>query len=248
MRTWMNSLRIVGAVAAAGTLTWLAISPVEKSTASTAAVLTPTNVALADALQRSNLGPEEFAAAGFDVEQVENALSDTWTYLVQHEFDLSNADDNLRSAAENYQRLKRLVHTRQATEQEETEFEQAETAYENALAARQAALDAIFSAGIADVAQSPEAQLISTIRANHKWRTPWEFLVIDREERSWVDLREALAAERIAIANNEEVDPGAAALLAQERQNPTVAAAITSLSENLDEITQAWNEAVAPQE
>ena len=247
MRTFMLTARIVAALGVAGFLTWLAVSPKLKSSA-TAAVITPSNVELTDSLVRAGLGPEQLAAAGFNAGDVENALTDVWTYLLQHENDLENADIALREASDTYHGLLRLVQTRQATEQQESEFAAAETAYLTAMAARDSALDAIFDAGGADFEQSPEMQRLATIRANQHWRTPWEFLVVDREESAWVALREALAAERFALKHEVEVDPSAAALLAQERQNPLVDAAMTNLAENLDDITLAWNDAVAPQE
>lgn len=247
MRTWMKTIRIVAAVSATGAITWLALSPRFKPEA-TAAVIIPSNVELTDALIRAGLGPEPLTAAGFEAADVETALTDVWSHIVQHENDLENADNALRTASETYHELLRLMQTRQATEQQEAEFTAAEAAYENALAQRQAALDAIFDAAVADFDQSPEAQLLSTIRSNQPWRTPWEFLVVDRQERVWVDLREALAAERYALKYEVEIDPAAAALLAQERQNPLVAAAITNLNENLSDVTLAWDDAVAPQE
>ncbi len=86
-----------------------------------------------------------------------------------------------------------------------------------------------------------QRETLTAIRANAHWKLPTEFLVVERTEAEWVELRAALANERIAARNEEAPNEQRQALLGTARANPAVAAAKTALDANLATVKQSWN-------
>ena len=72
-----------------------------------------------------------------------------------------------------------------------------------------------------------------------------EFLVVDRSEAEWIQLREGLANERVAAKLGQAPDPIARAALAEFRSHPLVAAARANLDANLAVVTTAWEQAAS---
>jgi hypothetical protein len=131
-----------------------------------------------------------------------------------------------------------------ATAQDVTDLGTAKSMLATAGSDRETALDAIFSAGTADLTGG-EATVLATIRGNRAWSLPIEFHAMDRSETAWVALRDALANEALAQEEGTSVDSAAATLLAAERADADVSAAKTSWDTNVAAVTSSWQSAVS---
>jgi hypothetical protein len=69
---------------------------------------------------------------------------------------------------------------------------------------------------------------------------------VNRTQEEWVQLRDALANERIALEYEDTLDQAMQAQLAIWRSNESVAAATSGIGANLQAITTAWNAAMHP--
>ena len=86
----------------------------------------------------------------------------------------------------------------------------------------------------------------SSMRSNEQWKLPPAYLTVDMTEAERLDLRDALANERIALKREESPDTEAQQLLTTVRAMPTVASALANLETNLGLVEGAWDAAVAP--
>ena len=195
------------------------------------------------ALYRAGLDPQALTAAGLSGQQVSGLVSDVEAHMAGNPLALANADNAHATAKVEYERLQRLVQSGTHTPQDLSAYATATSQYHTAVAARQAVIDAIHQAGVADLSESQRAKLVS-IQSNQEWETPMEFTVINRTQTQWVQLREALAHERIALERNQSVDPAIATLLSQLRADSAVSTAKANLQANSTAINTAWNEAV----
>src|SRR4030095_6646856 len=109
-------------------------------------------------------------------------------------------------------------------------------------AQRATALTAIFNAGVAGLNESQRLAL-TTIRAHRAWEVAIESLTVERSEAEWINVREALANERISAADGVELAPAVASQLATWRAAPAVSSASAGLA-NLATVTAAWNAAM----
>lgn len=91
---------------------------------------------------------------------------------------------------------------------------------------------AFLNAALGDLPQDMRQRLDALAASGHR-HVPAEFRLIDREDSAWLALREAVAAERIALRKQQPVPPEAAALLADARAVPATASARASLDANL---------------
>ena len=108
---------------------------------------------------------------------------------------------------------------------------------------RQNVLDDLFASATATLIQS-QKDTLTAIRGNSDWDRPTEFLVTNRTDADWLELRDCLAKERIAAAQDEDPDPDAQATLDEYRSASPVAAAKASLDANLGVVTAAWEQAI----
>ncbi len=229
------------------TLSLVVFEVVEQSRRARASLIpqAPTSAQVTAALMRAGLDAEALAAAGLSAPPVGNVVDDVADWLAADQADLELADSAYASARIQCDQLKRAIQSGQATEEQTNAYPTATSQFAQAHAECAALLDAAFDAGTADLSQSQRATL-AVIRGNRRWKVPLEFLLVDRTEAEWVQLRDCLANERIAAdLENEDPDPQAQALLAQLRSDPLVSAAAASLDANAAVIADAWEQAIA---
>ncbi len=86
---------------------------------------------------------------------------------------------------------------------------------------------------------------LKAIRVNRSWNLPVEFLVVDRSEEQWLELRNALTAERQGRERGEILDVPTHALLARLRHAPVVSEARANLGRLGESVGRAVQAALA---
>jgi len=193
-------------------------------------------------LLRAGLSPEALAAAGVQPAQVAGTVQSAVGAVSQAPDALGIADAAYAEARANTDRLKRKIQSGKAEEGDVQAYQTAKAALATATGQRETILNQVFDSATASLGDSRHQALLA-IRANKVWNLPTEFLVVSRSEQEWVQLRDALANERIAPKVGEEPDPTAQAQLAAWRAHASVAAAKTGLDSNLATIRAGWTEA-----
>lgn len=213
----------------------------------------PTPAPLAPPLQAANLevnamraglDARALAAAGVSAESTTSVISSANQYLLAHPSDLPAADAAYATARSESDRLQRLIQSGQATPEDVTAYQTQSAALATATSQRQAALDAIFNAATEGLT-SPQRTALSTLRANRALsEASLEFLAVERSQSEWLQLRECLANERIAVELSDTLDQEMQAQLATWRAVSAVATAKSNLDTNLSSVISAWNAAV----
>ena len=193
-------------------------------------------------LIRAGLDPKALAAAGVASGTVSAVLSNAASQINSDPTALSSADDALASARTSVDHLTSLIQSGHGTQDDITALATAQSSLATATSQRQTALDAIFNAAVANLSDAQKTAL-SKIRANRPWDVAIEFLVVDRTESQWVQVRDALANERIAVSLPDSLNQTAQSNLATWRSDTGVASAKSSLDSNLSAVTTAWNSA-----
>ena len=201
------------------------------------AVNTP---ALSVALCRLELTPEHLASVGATQLQVVELAGAVQSFLATQSPSISDHDQLVGQARVECDVVRHKIQEGRASPGEIAGFSGLEQALAAASTARDAAVSALFVAGIAEFSATQRATL-TAIRANAHWKLPTEFLVVERTEAEWVALRNALANERTAARNEETPNQQCQALLGTARANPAVAAAKTALDANLAVVKQSWD-------
>jgi hypothetical protein len=193
---------------------------------------------------RAGLDAKALAAAGVSAQSTSTIITNVNAYLLDHGTDLSLADSAYAGARNESDRLQRKIQSGQGTQEDVGSYQTQVAALATATTQRQAALDAIFNAGTANLSEGQKTTL-STIRTNRAaWDSPLEFLTVNRTEIEWVHLRDCLTNERVAVEYPDNLDQAMQAELGTWRANQSVAAAITSLGTNLSSVTSTWNSAM----
>lgn len=233
-------IRFVAALALTSAAAVPCISIVRAQTAPPPA----TPQALEIALHRLSLTPEALTAAGLSATEVSEAVNDLESEMDAEHVALAEADASYVQALRDRDRLQRVIQSGIHEAADLPAYTSAVSQLNGAQSQRQAILDEMWSAGTGGLPQAKK-NILATIRVNgHSWDMPIEFLTVERTETQWVELRDALANERISAAAGVPADPVSQALLAQLRADPTVSAAIANLASNLASATAAWNTAI----
>jgi hypothetical protein len=114
----------------------------------------------------------------------------------------------------------------------------AQFAQDAAAAALGAWLQGVFDAATSGLSPQVVNALV-TIRNNRAWNVPVEYKLVSRSESQWIELREALAAQRIALRENRPVPDAAQAVIAQADSQSATIAAKDRLVQNLAAIKNA---------
>ncbi len=231
-------------LAAIAIVLFVRLQLVDRSRADAAiSLLLPTSSELTGALIRTGLDAEALAAAGLSASNVNTVVSNVYQHLIGVQNLLDLADGNIGDATRQAAALKRVIRSGRATQQQIDGHAVATAAIAQAGPQRGALLAGIFEAGTADLSQN-RRNALSAIRANRRWKLPVEFLVVERSEAQWVELRDCLANERIAAGlDDEDPDDQAQAILADLRAQPQVAIAKANCDAGLDVITDTWEQA-----
>lgn len=205
----------------------------------------PTMTDVDVALHRIGIRPETLAAAGGNGADVTTVVDLMHSALTDDPGLLESVDLALEDAQQECDRLTRLVRSGQASQQEIDDCQAAIQDLAAARVARDAVVDDLF-ADIAGALGQTKHDALAAMRSNSEWRMPVEFLVLGREEPEWLQLRQALANERIA-ANYEdaELDQADQTFLTQERSRPAIAVAKANYDANLAVIEAAWEQATS---
>ncbi len=203
----------------------------------------PSSAQVANGLLRAGLDPEALTAAGLSPGAATTLISDAYGHLIDNPGVIDLADAAYAQAKPECDRLERLVRSGRATPEEVNACGAARMALTLAESQRESVLSDMFSAGTWGLSEA-QGSTLAAIRSNSNWDLPTEFLVVDHTEAEWVQLREALANERIAAKLSEDPDPGAQAILAQFRSDPLVAMARANLDVNLDFLSSVWEQAL----
>lgn len=190
-------------------------------------------------LIRCGLDAQSLAAAGISAGQATSIAQNAKAALLADPKHLSDADVAYAAARSVADVLQRKIQSGRATQEEIASYAPIAAIAETKKSERDAAIEALF--GIATQGLAPEAVAkLQTIRANRAaWSAPVEFLVVNRTEKDWVKLRDALANERISAKFDEPADQALAAQLATWRADAAVAAAKAGLNSNLSLVDAA---------
>ena len=215
-------------------------------TASAATVAEPTPSDLEVALLRAGLGPEALTAAGASASDATTLVIAAHAYMTVNPGVLDATDAAFALARLDVDQLTRMIRSGQGAAEDVQDLGTAQAAMATADAQRDGILDAVVTAGAA-LFSPGEQQTLATVKANSSWDLPIEFLVVNRTEPDWVQLRECLANERIAAAEGEAADPDCQTTLTQLRGDPAVITATNNLTMNLAAVTAAWRDAIYPE-
>jgi len=204
----------------------------------------PADTATAATLTRVSLDPQALSAAGLSTGEVSELVSDAYAYLAQNPTELSSADADYADARRDVDSLRRKAKSGLATAEEVTDLAAAKTALAAATSARDAALDGLFDAAVADLSQAKQ-DLLANIRKNRGWGFACCYLVADRSEADWVKLRDALANEKISAKLGEAADPSCSSFLGSVKGETAVSAAIVAQGSGLSGVKGAWNTALS---
>ena len=206
-------------------------------------LVAPTADELAAAMLRIGLGPAQLTAAGGSPSTVATVVDDCLDDMIADPAVIELADAAFAGWKQQCDLLKRVIQSGQATSEQIDTYAAAMTQLALAEAQRHSVLNGLLSCAAASLSESQQSTL-AAIRGNRNWDLPIEFLTVDRTEAQWVQLREALANERISAKLGQQPDPEAQALLQQLRGNPLVATAKANLDANLTVVTVAWEQAI----
>lgn len=207
------------------------------------ALLEPTASELTVALMRAGLGPEALTAAGASASDAATVVNKARAEMIANPGALSAADTNYASAKRSVEQLKRLIQSGQSTDEDLVAYSAAKSQLVQTTLQRQGVLDSVFDAGSTSLTPN-ETSKLAAIRSNSTWDRPTEFLVANRPDTQWVELRNVLAHTRIAADLGETPASEAVAMLGEYAGHPPVAAARANLDANLAVVTAAWEQAI----
>ncbi|MCI0630289.1 MAG: hypothetical protein L0Y44_06495 [Phycisphaerales bacterium] len=204
----------------------------------------PTVSELTAVLIRTGLEPKALATAGVSPSAAATVVDNVLAYLVDNPGPLQSADLALAQAQNVCEELERVIQAGIATAQQLTDFNSAKGLRAQAQTDQANALQSVFAAGTANLSTS-QKNILANVRANAKWELPVAYRTVERTEAQWVQLRDALDHERIALSDDTPVDADVQTLLSQVRSDSTVAMSISNLAVNLASVTSAWEQSIS---
>ena len=213
------------------------------SAISIAIALPPTWDEIAVTLTRVGLGPEALAACGASPTQTTTLVQNAWTYLTPNIDAIRIAQQSAADTRAQLSALEQLIRSGLASQEQTAQLPLMHAQYNQATADLDGSLAAFFEA-VTEPLPPDQRALLTTIHANAIWENAIEFNTIEMTEPQRVELRSALANERISAALDVDPDPADQAVLAQWRSTPQVSAALINAQANLELIKNAWNQAV----
>lgn len=202
----------------------------------------PASTPMAATMMRVGLDAERLAAAGVSSQETSAAIA---AAVEEHDTgdSLAQADADFAACKATCSKLEREIKSGLASSEDVTAYKAAAEDLATLTAARDAALEAIFEAGIVGLSAAEKATL-RTIRENAHWKLPVQYLTVERTEADWVKLRDYLDARRMHQEDGEEVPAEVTSHLATVESADKVSGAKASLDSSLAAIQTAWNAAV----
>jgi hypothetical protein len=222
-------------------LSWFSLYP-RKAQADPQA---PAASTLAVALIQCGLDAKSLCAASVAPGTISAVLANVRDEMTQHPGVLDSAYQSLGSARSQHDQLQRLIQSGLGSAQDLSTFATASSSLTSAQASVNGTLNTLSTAGGGGLTTT-QRNVLSTIRANRAagWTHPVEFLTVTRTEPQWIELRDALAAERIAQASGGTPSAEIQSLLSAARADLTVSSAIASLQVSLAAAESAWTSAL----
>jgi hypothetical protein len=243
----MRFMMIVALCAAAMTVTLLLFVNIKRAEARSSIaphlLSPPTAGEVAVALHRLSLDAPALAASGLTAQDASTLIQNTWNEMAATPETLRLAHEMYAAARAEVEQLEEIVRAGVATSEQVNQLPVAQASLVEAQEGLQSVLDGLFATATSNLT-AQQVSVLSTIRSNRLWDQPIEYLTVNGVEPERVDLREALANERISIEQGVEPDPANQLLLAQWRSLPAVASAQANLQTNLDLIEGVWDQAV----
>jgi len=236
-----KSLFSIAMALAIVTVTVLFVVPRSTAVARQSGELTP--LTAETMLHRLGLEPDRLAAVGIDGGGAETVVNDLAGELSTNLAEIQLAQTTYAMARSNRDALQDAVREGDNSDETLTALQAAETELADARTTLDQHLDGLFDAAT-DSLTSLQRGDLQTIHANTPHRGPVAFKVVERSESSWLDIREALAAERYADETGEPMPDGAAAFLASIRGESNVASAQASYDLRHDEVAAACDSAL----
>jgi len=237
----VSSLALIVAAAAMSSGTNTTSKSIPAPLATSLVTLAPSGRQVVAALHQAGLEPSALAACGVTPSQTAEIKTASRAWADEHELDLRGANEDARVAGDDHNRLRALVQSGRATAQDVTGLDAASTALAQAQAARAALIGDLVSTATATLSSDQQATL-SAIRGNSSWQLPVELQCIERTQAQWVELRSALAAERIAARKSEPLDGAIQSYLLAARSVQAVAMASINKASHLAQIKAAFDD------
>ena len=193
-------------------------------------------------LMRLGLDASVLCAAGVQSSEIDEVVDAVFAEEAQQSVTMRELDAAYGAARTTCDTLRREVRSGLASPSEVQALADAKTALTVAEGNRDGYLDALRDAGLAQLSPTVATD-VATIIAHRDWRLPTEFLLETRGEQEWVDLRDALAAERINTKAGETVPSSVQTALATERAKTKVSNAKVCLDTYMASVQTAWNAA-----
>ena len=184
------------------------------------------------------LSPDSLAAAGLSAEQAAQIKANLKEHFDGEGANLQTVIDRWGSAYRAADLSRRAVQSGKGTVEDLTAKD---AALATALAAKNAAIDAAASAAL-DQIDGGVVQALARIKANRPNNVPVQYLLVDRTEEEWRQLRDALSHQQTREAAGRELDADAVSVVAQADAQPATVAAAAAVANNLAAIRQAMSE------
>ncbi len=202
----------------------------------------PTTNSLRLALSICGLSPEALAAAGISAEQIPALVARTSDYLAHDGQGLNERAAAVRTLRTAVGKLESKVRSGLASKEEIAGLDSKRAELASAEQAVQSLVTGFTRAGTTGV-NGEAVQMLQNFAANRPHELPIEYLAVQRENKNWNELRDALANVRVAAKTGVEPDPRCQKLVEAANAEPSVASAKQGLA-NLKAVEAAWNAAV----
>jgi len=198
-------------------------------------------------LARIGLSPEVLAAVGASDSQATGVVLAAHVYLLSYPDDVTDADAALGSARAEQARLRALVQSGQASEQDLSDLTSANAALAQAMTDVGTTI-AVARNQIMNPLTQGQRDAIEVIRANRAMygdAMPVAVAADIWSDADWVASRAALASVDQAVSYGVQPDASAAGIVDDTMDRTAVAAAESGIANNLAGITSAWDAALA---
>ena len=202
-----------------------------------------TTAEVSSLLYRLGLSPERLAAAGIAGQQTTALIDNLRGYLDSNIDALRAADSGYASASVMVDSLERTVRAGTASREEKEALTSARALRASQASSRQTLLDAAFVAATAGL-DGGVVQALTLASAGARWDLPLPYAFAERDQTDWVNLRDALANQRINTRHGLDPSQEALAVIADADAVPAISSARANLDANLAAVTAAWNAAI----
>jgi hypothetical protein len=237
--TRITILAVVVLIAIAATL----ILTIDRDARAVSLALPPTAPEVAVCLHRVGITSEALAASGVRSRSLTGIVNNTAQYLVEYGASLEAADAAVTQNTSLCQQLQRAIQAGTSTPDQRSAYQTALSNLANAQFQQESLLSDMFDAATSTLTPQ-EITLLTQLKSNSDWKLPTEFLVVERSEADWIELRDALDSETSHAVNGTTLDAETAQYLAVQRANVTVATAQAHLTQNLALLQTQLNNAL----